>query len=435
MNLWQDDESRSVSHRRGAARRLKTSIRTLMVVIGWLALVLALFLAAASWRRPQEIQHRLLVLSGAYVAGGGGLILLHALCFLLPEFIKSRRSESAQRRRQDRRSHVRGGFQSMASSASDGKDGIALVLVLVMLGLITILVVETQVSARALVRRTESMSNQSALRRAAGDAVRAALQRLANDEDLRADYTNETCFATEDLTTPDGIATHVVVTDANRYFDVNNLAAKNVPPRRTPADILGDLFTLCGDFAPSAYVTALGDWVDDNDEGMTESRNYQKRVPPYACPNRCMYDWNEMLAAEEGRRERFDHHVRATALEAFNADLVDCITLCPPPRERPLPLNVNTATKEALQGVVGIGQDEMVKTLLVLRTLKPIRSLDSALAVTDPEFSENIRPYLDVRSRFFRVDARAYANNRAVNLRILAERDPNGQVDIVQWVF
>jgi general secretion pathway protein K len=274
----------------------------------------------------------------------------------------------------------------------------------------------------------------SALRRAADDAARAALQRLADDEDLRVDHTNETCFATEEVATPDGISTRLTVADENRFFDVNNLAARNTPVRRTPQDILADILTLCGNFAPSAYVSALSDWMDDNDEGPVESWFYRRQTPPYAAPNRVLYDWTELLAVEGGRRDLFDRRPGA-ALDAFNADLVDALGVVPAPRERPVALNVNTATREALQGVLGMGQDELLRTILALRALKPIRSLEAIVLAVDPEVAENIRPYLDVRSRYFRVDVRAFANGRAASLRVLAARDAAGRVEILQWVF
>jgi type II secretory pathway component PulK len=131
----------------------------------------------------------------------------------------------------------------------------------------------------------------------------------------------------------------------------------------------------------------------------------------------------------------FDHHPRESTSDTFNADLVDALTVCPILRERPRPINVNTATREALRGVMGVGQDEMVQTILALRSFKPIRSLASVLAVDDPAFAENIRPYLDVRSREFIVAARAYAHERAVNIRALAQRDSSGKVELIQWIF
>jgi type II secretory pathway component PulK len=175
--------------------------------------------------------------------------------------------------------------------------------------------------------------------------------------------------------------------------------------------------------------------VDADDEGLQESSSYLKNKPPYACANRIFYDWAELLAVAGGQRAMFDHHPRESTVDTFNADLVDGLTICPLPRERPRPINVNTATPEALRGVMGVGQDDMVRTILALRSFKPIRSLATVLAVDDPDFAENVRPYLDVRSREFRVDASAYANHRAVSVRALAQRDSSGRVEIVQWIF
>ena len=422
-------------HRRGILRRLRASLKVLLAVLGWVTLALALLLAGLSVREQFSARSRLLRMAGNYAAVGGGLVLLHGLFFLLPPWLENRRSFAHQRRSQEARGRRRPSSASAPLPASS-RDGMALVLVLIALALLSTLIVQTQLTARALARHTEARLTHAQLKQAAGDAARAALQRLAEDPDLLVDTTNEAWAVTEDLTRPDGIATRTRVFDAQRQFDINNLAAAAAAPAtRGPADILFDLFSLCGDFSSSAHLSALGDWTDADGEGLREAIAYARREPPYEPPNRYLFSWEESLHAEGGDRSRYRPRERTSTLDAFNAELVDCLTVLPYGRTRPLPININTASPSVLEGVLGLGQDTLTRTILTLRTLKPIRAFESLATVAEPGVAEMLRPYVAVRSEFFRIEVQAAGPDRTVQLQVLAHRSPAGAVQIVQWLF
>lgn len=423
-------------HRRGILRRLRASLKVLLAVLGWVTLTLAAFLAIMAFRETFATRARLLEMACGYAAVGGGLVLLHVLFFLLPPWLETRRSSAHQRRSQEARGRRRPSSSAPPPTPARAREGMALVLVLVALALLSTLIVQTQLTARALARHTESRLTHAQLTQAAGDAARAALQRLAEDPDLLVDTTNEAWAVTEDLTRPDGIATRTRVFDAQRHFDLNNLAvAAAAPATRGPADILFDLFSLCGDFSSSAHLSALGDWMDADGEGLREAIAYARREPPYEPPNRYLYGWEESLHAEGGDRSRYRPRARTSTLEAFNAELADCLTVLPYGRIRPLPININTASPTVLEGVLGLGQDTLTRTILTLRTLKPIRAFESLAAVAEPGMVEALRPYVAVRSEFFRVEVQATGPDRTVQLHVLAHRSTAGAVQIVQWLF
>ena len=434
VNKWKDDVHRNKMHRRGIWRRLRASLKVLLAVLGWVILILATFLAGMALRETFSTRARLLDMAGGYAAVGGGLLLVHALIFLLPPLLERRRSGAHQRRNQEMSRRRRS--PAPAAAPAGGRDGMALVLVLVALALISTLILQTQMTTRALARHTESRLSQAQLVQAATDAARAALQRLADDADLLVDTTNEAWAVTEETTRPDGIATRTQVGDAQRQFDLNNLAAAAAAPAgRGPADVLFDLFSLCGDFQSSGHLSALGDWIDEDHEGLREEIAYAKRQPPYAPPNRFLYGWEESLHAEGGDRARYQPRHRASTLDTFNAELADCLTVIPVARTRPLPINLNTASADVLAGVLGLGQDTLTRTVLTLRTLKPIRSLESLAALAEPGVLEMLQPYVAVRSQFFRVDVQAAAGEHHAHLHVLARRSTAGAVDVLQWIF
>ena len=109
--------------------------------------------------------------------------------------------------------------------------------------------------------------------------------------------------------------------------------------------------------------------------------------------------------------------------------------MLPGTRTRPVPVNVNTAGREVLLGVLGIESESLAQWILSARAASPLRSSDSILGSLDPERAAAIEPLLDVRSSFFTVDTRAYAQGRSERLHVLARRGSRGDVEVLQWVF
>lgn len=401
---------------------------------GTAACLAALSLTKDSWLRPAILR-----LSMWSVAAGAGLLFLRFLFHTIPQRMAQRRSPVFMRRQalNERRSRPAkpAPVPARPLPPPDPRAGSVLLLVLVLLGLVAALVVHSQLLARSRLQREQTHLRSTELRRAAEDGARAALQRLADDPDLQADHSNETWAVSEELVTPLGISTLVRVDDENRLFDLNNLRATISPGQRRPDDILMDLMTLCGDFTPSLRVNALTDFVDADDAGPRESDFYERQDPPQRCPNRVLYGWAEVMNVEGWTRELFARHTRSRLPGSFDANLTDCVTVLPVPRERPLPLNVNTASREALIGVLGVGQEYLVNTIITLRALKPIRNLEPLAVLSEPDYFESVRPYLAVHSSFFRIQARAYAEGRTAILDVLASRTADGHVDILAWQF
>ncbi|MBP7829362.1 MAG: general secretion pathway protein GspK [Kiritimatiellae bacterium] len=396
-------------HRFHATRRRMSKIGLVLLMLGWLCLVLGAGVLAYAFAVSRSASRaRLITMAEVYLGAG-------VVCFFGRLLLESIRERHFRHRR------------------PSGRGGAVLILVLLVLVLVSALVMEAQVSARRALRREEQALLQARLDLVAVDAARQALQRLADDPDLGMDATNENWAASIEITDPAGLTTRTWVQDENRWFDLNNLALPARPSWRPAAEIVMDLLTLCGDFEPVSKVDALGDWVDDNAEGPWESPFYRGLEPPYAAADRVLLSWSELLAVRGFRRDLFDRKPRYERRAAFQADVLDQVTVIPAARDTPVPVNINTAGEDVLRGVLGLQRDELVRQLLVRRARAPLRSVDSVLAVLDPETRRAVEPYLDVRSRFFRVEVRADAEDQTVRLRVIAVRQKDGRVDVVQW--
>lgn len=412
-------------------RGFRQRLRLLSLVVGVLLLLAALLFGVMAPFTMTPQREKLLYFAGWFGAVGGAIVLLRALWFVVPEVLARRRSPSQQQRKAEA---VRRLPRAAAATPAAGKQGGILILVLLLTAFVGALLVQSHALARARSLSSSAEKERGELRWAAADAVRATLQRLADDEDLAVDSTNEWWAAPVDLTTPMGIAVRVRVHDGQSRYDLNNLGVNAKPGERSSEDILLDAQTLCGDFSPSARTAALRDFMDDNSDGAHERAFYQRQDPPAACPDRVLYGWREVLSANGWSEEQFAHRSRESTLDAFSASLPALVTLIPTPRKRVVPININTASRDTLRAVMGLEQDPLVDTVLTLRAIRPIRQLDVFAVTAGPGVFERLRPHLDVRSTYFRVEAIAEQAGRRATAQAWVARKGDGRVDVIQWV-
>ena len=418
------DPQRSANHRRGATRRLKNRLQPLFLVLGGVALVLGLGILLSSFTHTGQVRQKFFTMGKWYSIAGTTMLALVLITRYVSDALSRRKS--ATWRRRYKRQPMPGDELDRPPAAQRGSEGVALVFVLIMMALIAALVVQVQLTAHLNARRSAQEAELWRLERAAGEAVRDAIRRLADDADLQVDSTNDTWFATEDLTTPSGISLRTTVKDENRFFDVNNIVVQNTGTLRKPDEVMMDLMTLCGDFTPAKYVDALTDWLDEDSEGARETDYYQRRDPPGTAANRLAHSLGDLLLVRKPRLSN---------VEAFQADLLDCITVLPVARRQLVPVNINTADREVLNGIFGLGNEALADTIVAFRTINPIRSLDQVQAVADNPAFERALPFLDVKSSYYRIEAQAYEQGRQYRVRALVHREASGRVRVIQWLI
>jgi len=414
--------TKSGRRRHRSLRAVWSRIALLLAVVGSLCLVVGLLVLGISLLAPPKVQDNQRLMAAAYVASG---IVLLAVRFAL------RRRSGGPARATSRHSTT-----GRVPPASPKRSGAVLVLTLIVIALLSSLLVQVQFASRSALREAEAEFETARLRLAARNAVFRGISRLASDPDPDSDHDGERWAEPLDETTPTGISTRVVVTDEQRYFDLNNLLFTNTAEHtRSSADIVMDLMTLSGDYTPIDRVSALQDWIDADDRGLHESFFYRRKTPPYRPPNRLLLTWRELIWVEGFTRAYFEPRPRTGPLAPFQYDFADCVTVLPVMGERPLPVNVNQASRVVLEGVFGLAHEDEVEQIVGTRQLEPFASMDDLIPLLDPELFERIRTYLDVKSSVFRVEARAYKNDLSQNLRALVERAGDHEVKVLGWIY
>ncbi len=322
----------------------------------------------------------------------------------------------------------------MGPSRHRRRGGSALVLTLATLGVLVLVAVALAREARAEAAAARATLERRRLAAVAADAVRRAMARLADDEDLLVDHPDEPWARPETLRAPDGVLIRVRVADEQARFDLNNLAVEPPSAPRLPAaDILADLLLLCGDPGPRDRIGALSDWVDADNDGPAEAPAYAELRPPRAPPNRPLLDLDELrwIAGFSGAWI-VDPSLGAVP-PGERASPRDLLAVLPGPRRRVTPVNLNTAPEPLLLALLGRGQRHVAHYVVTLREAAPIRSLESLAALADPIRLTRLLPWLDVRSEWFQVEAEAVGPRQAVTVQALVHRAPDGVVRVVRW--
>ncbi|MFH1477400.1 MAG: hypothetical protein ABIH24_07920 [Verrucomicrobiota bacterium] len=310
-------------------------------------------------------------------------------------------------------------------TGSAPEAGMILVTVLLFMAIILALVIQVQVAARMALRFEERQSLRAQLRIAASEAAWDALRVLTADDNLQVDHTNEPWAAWQTNCLPNNVTTVVLITDENRYFNVNNLAAIPVAPRqdagtavRLPAAIVQDIFAASNWPDPVGETQALQDWVDRDLEGMREAGYYHQAHRAWEPPN----------APIESPAE-LDGILNVTRAERRAAP--QSLTVLPTRVERIVPINVNTVGREVLQGVLGAGRSVLAEKICRWRDAHPVTDLHQLM---DAKTLANLRPYLDTRSRYFSLAAQADRSGQQETIYALVRRDDHGEVEILRWV-
>lgn len=306
------------------------------------------------------------------------------------------------------------------TAGAAGKSGMILVTVLLFMAVILAFVIQAQVVARMALRFEDRQALRAQLRVAADDAAWNALRVLAADDNLQVDYTNEPWAALQTNRLPNDVETSVLVTDENRYFNVNNLAV--MPSNtavRVPSAIVQDIL-VAGEWPdPVGETQALRDWMDRDTEGAREAGYYHEAHLALAPPNAPMESLIELdRVLNSTRVER-----RATpAVLTVLSDRVAGI----------IPVNVNTAGREVLQGVLGAGRSVLAESICRLRDAHPVIDLDQVL---DSKTLAALRPYLATHSNYFSLAAQASRNGQQETVYALVRRADQGEVEILRWVY
>ena len=303
---------------------------------------------------------------------------------------------------------------------SPGQSGMILVTVLLFMAIILALVIHAQVVARMALRFEARQSMRAQLRVAASESAWNALRVLAADDNLQVDHTNEPWAALQTNLLPNTIETAVVITDQNRYFNINNLATTpSNAAVRLPVSIIRDMFSANDWPDPAGETQALKDWLDRDSEGTREAGYYHQAHLPLEPPNAPMESPAELAGV-----------LNATRMERRAPP--PALTILPNQAGWIEPINVNTADREVFMAVLGAGRTRLTEEICRRRDAHPVTALSQ---VMDAQTLGALRPYLDTRSRYFSVAAQAARSGQKETICALVRRDDQGEIEILRWVY
>ncbi len=402
-------------------RRFLNKTRLLLLILGVLGIVLAGILALLALIQGQSFDQPVWLIVLANLGGGALLLLVRAIL----NWPKRTRRTTKRKRGSRRKSRRR---------ASSDKDGMVLVLVLVLLGITSVLLFHVQSATRLAQEADLRMWRHARLRAALTDEGFDRARQLANDNDLAVDHLEETWSDIAERDRPDGITTISRVIDLNRYVDLNNLALGADFARQNYTErFLIEAMTMTGDFTPIERIEALTGWMDDEENDIRGSDFYMAKDPPYATPDTWLHTWNELLYIEGFDPEYFERKPLHVVGRPFSENFVELATIVPGPRNQPVPVNINTAPPPVLKSVFGPEEEPMARYIYAARTERPFRSIDALLAQANPELFDELAPFIDVRSTHFLIEVRAFEEGQSAVLRAVVHRESEGQVRILQW--
>ena len=461
-----------MSHRRHAGKRSRQALRRVLKRIALLLLVLGLLLLifAGTWAiiglfKSGETQQKFFKFSLIYLASGGALLIIRGIVegarlYLKKQMRRAQHGEidnepeevqthnlyetvekpKEKPQSKPKRERIRRSSSRRSSSSSDRRsassEGAVLPLVLILLALLSTLLIRAQIQAQQELRLKKNLVHQSQIHHALVDTLLSTLQQIADDPNLQVDHLNETWLDAVETNRPDQVNTILLIQDLNSRFDWNNLVLTDQPHQEHRGEqILLDIMTLCGDFGPVPKIDALQDWIDADNDGYRETKHYEDSEKGYPVADGPLQTWGELLHVQEFDFDYFTPHERHTSRESFRGNLLNSLTVIPGPRRHPIPVNLNTASREVLLAIFGLSEENMVNFLISQRKEKPITSLSALAAAVDPTLAERSKGYVDVKSTFFMLTIRGYLEGAALELSALVQRDTDGDIQILQTVL
>jgi general secretion pathway protein K len=314
----------------------------------------------------------------------------------------------------------------MVGAAKKSERGVALLVTMMALALMTLLVMDFTTSASLGYRSAAGQANELRAEYLARSAVSVGLSLLSTDAKLDALAKTPHDGLDEPWAQPypplplGGGITQVSIIDEARKLDINMLInPRNGQPNPEYAAIIERLFTNIG--VSPALIPAIVDWLDPDSiesPGGAEADYYLRLIPPYEPRN------GPMPTIGDLRMIRGVDDATFFRLQQF-------LTAAPEPR-----VNINTAPPEVIAALVPqLSSDtSMVKQIVQARSVQPF------LMVTDVgnlaglgEAAIPLMKLITTRSAYFTVTGVGiYAGSRQ-RITSTFRRNSNGTSMLASW--
>ncbi len=301
----------------------------------------------------------------------------------------------------------------------NNQRGIALLLTLVVLVLLTAVIVEFDYGAKVNLITAGNFRDEIQATYLAKSGVTAARAALKDDARHQGAYDDLTEFWARPFPPyPVGEGSvSVEITDEAGKIDVNRLGAKDGTVRDDTQKMLKRLLGIVevDSNMIDPIVEAIKNWVDpDVSHDCTEDIHYQRLDPPYRCKKGPMDTLAELLL------------VKGVTPEVYRKIRPYLTTVSVPTQ----PININTAESPVLQA---LSDDITSDTAICIQTGRPYTAINNDVwtaCATSCLANPSCRNPIGVKSNFFTVKAHGIMRETDKVVTAVTQRDTN---KIISW--
>ncbi|HEY2484710.1 MAG TPA: type II secretion system minor pseudopilin GspK [Candidatus Binataceae bacterium] len=315
----------------------------------------------------------------------------------------------------------------MVKSRKTNPRGVALLVVLLGVALMTLIVIDFGTTAALGYLSAANQANELRAYFLARSSVAVGLGLLAEDSRMDAqmqtpyDSLNDVWAAPFPPINVDGGTASISVIDETRKLNINQL----VNPTNGEIDpqyaiVLERLFAILN--IPPEIIPALADWIDADSfplpQGGAEMDYYLRLVPPYAPRNGLMPTIGDLKM------------VRGVDDATFHR-LLPFVTVVPE-----MQVNANTAPPEVLAALSPqlFANPDLVKAIVTARMIRPFSNLTDVGNIPGlGQYITDLSKVLTTRSNFFTINGMGTFAGARKLVHSTFRRQPNGTGLLISW--
>ena len=304
------------------------------------------------------------------------------------------------------------------------EKGMALLLVLIVVTLLTSILMELSYSTLIEQRQTETFRDNTRAYFLARGGITAGQRLLLSDNneyDSPAEVWSE---GVSHYPVGEGFVS-LEIKDLDGKLAINSLVIEN-NPQTVAVDRFYRLLVALGIADPAELTAALIDWLDKGDDPFTlirtdnldlpvigaEDLYYQSLARPYACKNGPLESIEELLLVKGFTKEIFQ--IISPYLSATNSKQI----------------NINTAAREVLRSLSSSVDEQTVGVILESRQEAPIRNISSfrnLLAENQFSLLKTLanQHLLGTKSNNYKITSEAVINNGRYSLETVFDKKKN----------